>query len=234
MVDCSNLIIYIRIIRKRGEVIYTQTEMLKGRSVMGNMSTRSWAILVVVVILILGWGISYNSLARGEQKIGEAKGNLASDYQRQYDLIPNVVEATKGYFSQEQAIYDKIKESREQYSNAKENGNEQATLQAGDAMNSAIGRLLMITESNPEIKSSENVKDLVVELEGSQNRINKSRKDMNEAINSYNNKVVSLPTSVVASIHGFQKDTYFEADSGAIKPPTVNLNLDTSTTTTTR
>ena len=178
-------------------------------------------IIIVVVVLVLLYGFStYNSLVTLNVNADTQWKQVEVNYQRRFDLIPNVVEATKGVMKQEQAIFTAIAEARTRYSGAVSADDK---TKAANQMESALGRLLVITENYPQLKSSDSVRDLVVELEGSENRISVERVRFNDAVRSYNLKVMRIPSSIIASITGFSQRDYFESTKGSENAPQVKF-----------
>lgn len=178
-------------------------------------------ITIVIAVLVLIYGFStYNSLVTSNVAADTQWKQVEVDYQRRFDLVPNLVESTKGIMKQEQAVFTAIADARTRYSGAAST-NEKA-LAAGQ-LESAIGRLLVITENYPQLKSSETVQTLMSQLEGTENRISVTRSRFNQAIQTYNLKVMRFPSSVVASIFGFYSRDYFNAAVGADKAPEVKF-----------
>jgi LemA protein len=145
---------------------------------------------------------------------------VETQYQRRFDLIPNLVESAKGVMKQEQAVFDAIAEARTRYSGAVTTDQKVA---ATNQVESALGRLLVITENYPTLKSSETVQSLMTQLEGTENRVSTERMRFNEDIQSYNLKVTRFPGSIMASIFGFGTRQYFNAASGAENAPAVKF-----------
>ena len=175
------------------------------------------AILAILVIYVIG---SYNSLVTLNVTADTQWKQVETQYQRRFDLIPNLVESAKGVMQQEQAIFTAIAEARTRYSGAS-SANEKAL--AANQVESALGRLLVITENYPQLKSSENVQSLMTQLEGTENRISVERMRFNESVKSYNLKVMRFPSSIIASVFGFETREAFEASSGAENAPAVSF-----------
>jgi LemA protein len=176
-------------------------------------------ILIIVLIVIYGV-VTYNGLINLSVAADTQWKQVEVDYQRRFDLVPNLVESVKGIMKQEQTVFSAIADARTRYSGAVST-NEKA-LAAGQ-LESALGRLLVITENYPQLKSSETVQTLMSQLEGTENRISVTRVRFNQAIQSYNLKVMRFPSSIVASIFGFSTKDYFNAEVGAEKAPQVKL-----------
>jgi LemA protein len=179
-------------------------------------------IIVVVVLAILAiYAVgTYNSLVTLNVGADTQWKQVETQYQRRFDLIPNLVESVKGIMKQEQEVFSAIADARARYSGAT-NANEKAV--AAGQVESALGRLLVITENYPQLKSSETVQSLMSQLEGTENRVSVERSRFNKDIETYNLKVKRFPSSVVASIFGFSDRAYFEAVKGAEKAPEVKF-----------
>jgi LemA protein len=145
---------------------------------------------------------------------------VETDYQRRFDLIPNLVESVKGTMKQEQDVFTAIADARTKYSGAT-NPSEKAV--AATQVETALGRLLAVVESYPTLKSSENVTNLMTQLEGTENRISVQRQRYNDSVKVFNTSIKVFPRSVVASIFGFDEIKYFEADKGSEKAPSVKF-----------
>lgn len=177
--------------------------------------------IIVVVVLAVIYGFStYNSLVTLNVNADAQWKQVETLYQRRLDLIPNVVNSVKGAMKQEETVFTTIADARTRYAGAT-TVNEKAA--AANQVESAFARLLVVMEQYPELKSVEIVKSLMIELEGSENRIAVERGRFNEAVKMYNLKVMRIPSSIVASLTGFETREYFEAEAGAEKAPVVNF-----------
>lgn len=175
----------------------------------------------IVLLLFAVFGGTYNSLNSKKNAIDGQWAQVEASYQRRLDLIPNLVETVQGIFNQEQEVFTALAEARSQYAGAR-NPEEQAT--AANNVESALGRLLVIVENYPELRSNESVQRLMDELAGTENRINVERMRYNDAVRDYNTQVTSFPTNLVAGMFGFGQRTYFEAQAGAENAPRVDFN----------
>ncbi len=176
--------------------------------------------LLVVVGLWLASG--YNRLISQSQAVQSQWAQVESQYQRRYDLIPNLVEATQSVLEQEQEVFGQIAEARQGYAGAQ---TLEGRVQAANQLESALGRLLAIVENYPELRSSETVQDLMTELAGTENRISVERQRYNETVRSYNTLVMSFPTNIISNIFGFNQEAYFEAVETAEIAPEVDLDV---------
>lgn len=183
----------------------------------------------VIVVLVLGTLSSYNGLISKEETVNTAWSNLQSQYQRRADLIPNLVNTVKGYTSHENETLTKVVEARAKATslmvNAEDLTPERAKQiqEAQSELSNLVGRLLMVQESYPELKASEQFSELQAQLEGTENRIAESRRAYNESAKEFNVSVRKFPTNIVAGIFGFERKTQFEAQAGAEQAPTVNF-----------
>lgn len=178
--------------------------------------------VVVLIILIAGgilWG-NYNSLVTKSQSIDAQWAQVETQYQRRYDLIPNLVNSVKGIMAQEQAVFSQIAEARTKYAGAKTT-DEKAIASSG--MDSAIARLLVIMENYPQLRSVETVTQLMDELSGTENRISVERRRYNTVVQEYNTSIKKVPTNLIASMFNFNEREYFKSASGSDQAPKVDF-----------
>lgn len=178
---------------------------------------------LIGLVLIIGlWFISsYNSMVKGNLSVDTQWAQVETQYQRRFDLIPNLVASVQGVMKQEKDIFIAIAEARKGYSGAKTVDDKVA---AAGKMESALGRLLVITENYPQLNSSQTVRDLMTQLEGTENRVSVERTRFNDTVALFNGSVMTFPSNIVAGLFGFQKRTFFKADEAAAKAPAVKLN----------
>lgn len=188
-----------------------------------NKPIIKWVIIVGVVLLLVGSiAGTYNKLVNLNEQADGQWAQVQTVYQRRIDLIPNLVNATRGFFKQEQALYDKITQARAVYGGAKTPSDQIA---AANQLESSLSRLLVIVESNPEIKSNQTVNNLMAELAGTENRISVERQRFNDSIKMYNILVKRFPSNIWAKLFSFHEREFFQAAEGAEKAPGVNLEL---------
>ena len=182
----------------------------------------TWPVIIIIVlVLIVGYGAStYNGFVRANISIDTAWAQVESQYQRRYDLIPNLVNSVKGAMAQEQKVFEDIAEARTRYSGA---ATPEARAAGAASVESALGRLLVVMENYPQLKSIDTVQSLIAELAGTENRIATERMRYNDTVKTYNIKVQTFPGSLLAGMFGFDARTMFEAATGAETAPTVNL-----------
>lgn len=187
-------------------------------------------ITVVVIALVAIWGISsYNGLVSMDEKVSNQWANVETQYQRRSDLIPNLVNTVKGYAKHESQTLEAVMAARSQATQVKidpSNCTPQqlaAYQKAQGDVTTALGKLLAITENYPDLKANQNFLELQSQLEGTENRINVARKDFNDSAKEYNTSLRRFPRNIIASMFGFEKRNYFEAEAGAEKAPKVEF-----------
>lgn len=187
-------------------------------------------ITIVVIVLVALWGIlSYNRLVGMDENVSNQWANVETQYQRRSDLIPNLVNTVKGYAKHESQTLEAVMAARSQATQVKidpSNCTPQqlaAYQKAQGDVTTALGKLLAITENYPDLKATDNFKMLQEQLEGTENRINVARKDFNDSAKKYNTSLRRFPRNIIASMFGFEKRNYFEAEAGAEKAPKVEF-----------
>lgn len=187
------------------------------------MKTRYYVLIIIVIIALWFMG-SYNSLVSKNQNVSTSWAQVQTQYQRRFDLVPNLVAATKGVLNQEQKVFGDIATAREHYAGAPQGSDQQ--VQAAGQYDSAISRLLVITENYPQLQSVQSVQNLTDELAGTENRIAVARDRYNTTVQDYDNTVQSFPGNLFAHIFGYKYKTYYQSDTGASTAPAVNLNVN--------
>src|SRR5437763_11348127 len=187
----------------------------------------SKAVIVVIVLALIafiafGQYISVrNTLVTKNQAVKAAWSQVDIVLQRRADLIPNLVETVKGFAKQEQTVFGDIAKARSALLSA---GTPSDKIAANNQLDGAIGRLLVVVENYPTLKSNENFLRLQDELAGTENRIAVERRRYNEAVQDYNTFIALFPNSLVASMSGFTRnDAYFKTEEGAPQVPKVNF-----------
>lgn len=187
-------------------------------------------ITVVVIALVAIWGISsYNGLVSMDENVSNSWANVETQYQRRSDLIPNLVNTVKGYAKHESQTLEAVMAARSQATQVKidpSNCTPQqlaAYQKAQGDVTTALGKLLAITENYPDLKANQNFLELQSQLEGTENRIYVARKDFNDTAKKYNTSLRRFPRNIIASMFGFEKRNYFEAEAGAEKAPKVEF-----------
>src|SRR6266700_2871879 len=189
-------------------------------------------IVVILVVLALILGSSYvgrrNQMAIKREAVNAAWAQVDVVLQRRADLIPNLVETVKGFAVHEEQVFGEIARARSALIGAKTPADKIA---ANGALDSALSRLLVITENYPQLKSNENFLRLQDELAGTENRIAVERRRYNETLQDYNTFLSLFPNNLVAGLSGFTRnDAYFKTEEGARQAPKVNFNYGSTPT----
>jgi LemA protein len=190
-------------------------------------------LIVVGLIIAVLWGIGqYNSLVKLDQGVQASWAQVENQYQRRADLVPNLVETVKGAANFEQSTYTAVTEARAKVGQVNINAGQLSDAdafakfqQAQDELGSAISRLLVAVENYPDLKATQNFRDLQVQIEGTENRIAVERMRFNESARSFNTKRMSFPTVLFAGFFGsrFAEKQYFKAQEGAATAPKVKF-----------
>jgi LemA protein len=182
---------------------------------------KSTIVIIAVIVVILGYfGTSYNRLVTLNTAADAQWAQVETQYQRRFDLIPNLVNAVKGVMKQEQAVFDAIADARTHYSGAATPNDKAA---AASEVESSFARLLVVMENYPQLQSSQNVLALQSQIEGTENRISVERGRYNEAVRDYNLSASRFPSSLAAATFGFHPRAYFEAAAGTEAAPSVQF-----------
>lgn len=185
-------------------------------------------IVGFLLLSVGGWVVgSYNALVGLRNGVDNAVGKLDSAYQRRFDLVPNLVESVKGSQLQEQKVFGDLANARSKYAGA--STPEQRVAAAGQ-YESALSRLLVVMENYPQLTSNQNVQNLMVQLEGTENRVKVERDNYTDAVTKYNNNVQRFPRNIVAGLFGFDKKTVYKATEGADVAPKVDFTTQQPTT----
>jgi len=180
-----------------------------------------WALIVIIIIGL--WFIgTYNSFIVLTQDIDKQWGQVETQYQRRVDLIPNLVSSATGYMQFERSLLEELTSLRSQWTSAT---TAEEKVEAANALDSAIGRLLMVVENYPELKSIQAVLDLMDEIAGTENRIAVERSRFNNMVRNYNIGIKMFPSNMLANMFGFTERSYFQAEEGAEEAPEVNLTV---------
>ena len=182
---------------------------------------KSTKIILAVVVIVLIYGfISYNGLVTLNESADAQWAQVETQYQRRFDLIPNLVNSVQGIFTQEQKIFGDLADARTRYANA---GTPNEKASAASQVETSLGRLLVIVENYPQLNSSQSVQDLMSQLEGTENRVSVERNRFNETIRQYNTNIKRFPKNLMAGLFGFGERFYFEATEGTEVAPEVEL-----------
>lgn len=183
-----------------------------------NKKLLTW---IIVIVIILGYvGMTYNSFVVKKENLTNQWAQVETQYQRRFDLIPNLVESVKGIMKQEQEIFNNLAEARTRYAGAN-SVSEKA--ESASQVESALGRLLVIMENYPQLNSSQNVQSLMSQIEGTENRISVERKRYNDSVKSFNTLAKRIPSKFVAMLFNFGEENYFESVEGSEIAPEVKF-----------
>ena len=186
--------------------------------------------LIAVIAVIAFWLVSvYNGMVGLDEGVNTAWANVETQYQRRADLIPNLVNTVKGYAQHEQSTFEAVVNARSKATSITIDPSNvtpeklQEFQQAQGELASALGRLIAISENYPDLKASEQFKELQAQLEGTENRINVARTNFNKEAQKYNTTIRTFPRNLFAGMLGFTQRAYFEADAGASQAPKVEF-----------
>lgn len=188
------------------------------------------ASLALIVLSVVLWGTkAYNGMVTMQEAVTSQWGNVETSYQRRSDLIPNFVNTVKGAANFEQTTLTQVVEARSKATSVTIDPtkmtaeNMQQFQQAQGQLSSALSRLMVVVERYPELKATQNFRDLQIELEGTENRISVERKKFNDVALTYNTSILKFPQNFLAGMYSFQVKPYFEAEKGAEKAPEVKF-----------
>jgi LemA protein len=187
--------------------------------------------LLLVIFLTIGWGVGiYNKIVSADEGVKNAWSQVENQYQRRYDLIPNLVETVKGYAKQEKDVLIGVTEARASVGQMKVTPEVlhdpqafQHFQQAQDGLGAALSRLMVIVEKYPDLKSNQNFLELQSQLEGTENRIAVERRRFNETVQEFNIMIRQFPASMIAGFGGFREAQYFKSIAGSEKAPQVKF-----------
>lgn len=187
-------------------------------------------VAAVAAVALFGWvKNSYNKMVTEDENVQAAWSQVENVYQRRADLIPNLVATVKGYAAHESQTLENVIAARSKATqvtvdptNLTEESLAKFNAAQGELTN-ALGRLLMITENYPDLKANQQFSELQAQLEGTENRITTERMKFNDTAKGYNTLIRSFPTNILASMFGFEKKGYFEAQAGAETAPKVEF-----------
>ena len=194
-----------------------QTRRSRSRWTMGILAG------VLLLLLIVGGGAcgTYNSLYAKREVVKQKWSNVDVNLERRADLIPNLVNTVKGYTKHEEQVFGDIAQARSRLINPQ--ATPQEKIAANGQMDSALSRLLVISENYPDLKASEQYRNLMTQLEGTENRIGVARQDYNQVVADYNTSRGHFPGVIYANLFGFQREEEFKADPSKREVPTVDF-----------
>ncbi len=179
-------------------------------------------VVGVAVLIVLFFVLTYNGLVRGNESVNTAWAQVETQYQRRFDLIPNLSESVKAVLKQEQKVFGDLAEARTKYAGAQST---EGKVAAANQLEGALSRLLVIVENYPQLKSNETVQTFMAQLEGTENRISVERSRYNESVRGFNVQVKTFPTNMIAGWFGFAPRSMFESVAAAKEAPKVNLEV---------
>ena len=188
---------------------------------MANNKTGVWALGILLALGLL-LVVLYNGLASSREEILTRESDIATQLQRRGDLIPNLVKTVKRFTEHETAVIDKVTSARAQLAGARSMA---AKAQADAALTSALQGLLVVVENYPQIKADTVYTGLMDELAGTENRIAVARKNYNDAVRLYNQRLVGFPGNVIGGMLGFTRAEYFTANPASTAAPDVGSGL---------
>jgi Uncharacterized conserved protein len=190
---------------------------------------KKWIWIGVVAVVAIFFYVTYNGFVNKEEGVNAAWSNVETQYQRRSDLIPNLVNTVKGYAAHESQTLGEVTEARAKATSINLSAGELTPerlaqfQQAQAEVRTALGRLIAVAESYPDLKANQNFIELQSQLEGTENRIAVARKDFNDAARKYNVAVRRFPSNLVAALFGFDQKPYFEAAEGTETAPQVEF-----------
>ena len=190
---------------------------------------KKWIWIGVVAVVAIFFYATYNGFVNREEGLKSAWSNVETQYQRRADLIPNLVNTVKGYAAHETQTLNEVTEARARATSINLSADDLtperlAQFQRAQAeVRSALGRLIAVSESYPDLKANQNFLELQAQLEGTENRIAVARKDFNAAAQQYNVSVRRFLANLVARMFGFGQKPYFESAEGAAAAPQVTF-----------
>ena len=197
-----------------------------------NMKKKTiiWIVVAVVILGSFAWVKNvYNKLVSADENAQSMWSQVENVYQRRADLIPNLVATVKGYAAHESETLESVVAARAKATQVTvdpTNLTSESVAKFNEAqgeLSTALGRLLLIQENYPDLKANENFRDLQAQLEGTENRIATERMKFNQAVKDFNTSIRRFPDNIIASVFGFEKKGYFEAQAGAETAPKVEF-----------
>jgi LemA protein len=193
-------------------------------------NTIIWLSVLGFFVLVFIWANGrYNNMVTADEQVSQSWSNVESQYQRRADLIPNLVQTVKGYAKHENSTLKEVVEARAKATQVTVDPtnitpDKLAEFQAAQSqVGSALSRLLVSVEQYPDLKANQNFKELQAQLEGTENRIAVERQRFNDSARAFNVMIRRFPSNLIASVFGFEKKTYFEAEAGSEKAPEVRF-----------
>lgn len=188
------------------------------------MELRRIPVGIWILLLVVGFGLwtwaGFNALVVANESVDAAWAQVETQYQRRVDLIPNLVATVRGAADFEQDTFTAVTEARSAWQSA---GSQEARIAAANQLEGALARLLVTVEAYPQLQATQAFRDLLTQLEGTENRIGTARRDYNEAVRAYNLRVRRFPGLLLARLFGYGPRTFFEAAEGSETAPSVTF-----------
>jgi len=183
-------------------------------------------VIILGIAILLGFWLvgSYNGFVSSKGAVDAAWAQVETQYQRRVDLVPNLVSTVKGAAAFEQETFTEVTAARSAWTEAATAGSRAQQISAAGSFDSALSRLLVTVEAYPQLQATQTFRDLMTQLEGTENRIATARRDYNEAVVAYNIRTRRFPGMIVAGIFGFSPEQTFEATEGSEVAPTVDFD----------
>lgn len=190
---------------------------------------KTWIIILSILggLIFLGMSVAgflignYNSLISSKTDVEKERAQIETQLQRRFDLVPSLVSSVRGSMKQEQAVFGAIAEARTRYASTEPNTSER--VEAGAQYESALSRLLVVMENYPQLQSIDTVKDLMTQIEGTENRVSVARTRYNEVVLVHNKKVRSFPTNILAGFFRIKEEPMFDAVAESDTAPKVDF-----------
>jgi LemA protein len=188
-----------------------------------TLPKNTWLFVILGVIVLLGIWVfsSYNGLVQAREGVDASWAQVETQYQRRFDLIPNLQNTVKGAANFEQTTLQQVTAARTQWQNA--GADRTQKVEAAQQFDSALSRLLVTVEAYPQLQATQAFRDFMTQLEGTENRISTARRDYNEEVRTYNVAVKTFPRNLVAGLMGFGPEAFFQNTPGAENAPAVNF-----------
>jgi LemA protein len=177
-------------------------------------------VLVSIVVILFILVVIYNSLAQARVAVNESLSGIEVQMKRRADLVPNLIETVKGYTKHEAGVFDRVSEAREKMLSASNIKDEAA---ADNMLSGALKSVFAIAENYPDLKASSNFQSLQTELSDIEAKISYARQFYNNTVKTYNQKIVTFPTNLIANAFGFKEEVFFDAEEGVEKPVAVKF-----------
>jgi len=176
-------------------------------------------LAVAVIVIFYSWS-AYNRFVTLSENVDGQWAQVETQYQRRFDLIPNLVESVKGIFNQEKEVFGKLADARSKYAGSR---NVEDRVRAANEVETALSRLLVVVENYPQLRSSESVVTLMAQLEGAENRVSVERGRYNDSVRAFNTAAKRFPANLLAGLFGFEEKIYFESEEGSENAPAVKF-----------